>query len=165
MLTRRAALAVVCGVARIRCLAQGDSSTVEIPARFNRRNQILIPVGVNGSRPLWCLLDTGGSRNIYLSRKKAAELGIEPTFTGLSSGPMDTILRADSRALVTLDVGAMHLTNQPLVIKDVGGPDDGTIGAMVFAGSIVELDYQYPAVRFHPQASFRYQGCGAAIAP
>jgi hypothetical protein len=163
MLTRRAAIAAVYGAARIRCLAQGNSSTVELPARLNRQNQIQIPVSVNDGPQLWCLLDTGGARNMYLSPKRAAALGIFPSFAGRSSGPLDTSPRLDLRAHVTLDVGSLHLTNQQLLIKDASGPEDGTVGAAIFSSFIIELDYQTPAVLFHPMASFHYQGLGAAI--
>jgi hypothetical protein len=95
-----------------------------VSARFNRNNQILIPVKVNGGRQLWCLLDTGGAVFLYLSPQKAAELGITPSSAGRSAGPIDSDYRPDSRARVTLDVGAMHLLDQELIIKRTSA-DDG----------------------------------------
>jgi hypothetical protein len=134
-----------------------------LAARLDRQNRILIPVRVNGGPQLWCLFDTGGARSLYLSHKEAAELGMAPSFTGQSAGPMDSALRADSRALVTLDAGGVHLTRQELVIKDGLGPSDGVIGAAVFANFVIEIDFQTPAVRFHSTASFRYQGSGCTV--
>jgi len=163
MLTRRAALAAACSAARLRCLAQGTPGTIALPARLNRRNQITIPVAVNRIGPLWCLLDTGGGPNLYLSREKAAELGVTATSAGLSAGPNDPNLRTDGRAYVRLDAGGFHRLNQLCIIKPRLSDDDGILGATAFCDSVIELDFDEPAVHLHPPAFFRYRGPGEAI--
>jgi hypothetical protein len=164
MLTRRTAIAAISGAAGASCLAEGNSGTIEIPARLGRNRQILIPAKINGSAEIWCLLDTGGANLLYLRAAKAAELGIAPSSTAHSSGPLDTSFRAGGRAKVTLDAGAIHRSNQELYIKEFNSSDEGIVGAAVFADFIVELDFLRPAVRLHPPASFRYEEHGAVFA-
>jgi hypothetical protein len=163
MITRRAALAAMSGTAALRCLAEGSSTPIELPARLGRNREILIPVRVNGSEPIWCLLDTGGANALYLRPAKAAELGIAATSTTMSAGGLDTQSVANGRAVVTLDAGDVHRANQQLYIKDFQSRDDGVIGAAVFAAYIVELDFLAPAVRLHPPASFHDRDHGVPI--
>jgi len=163
MLTRRAALAAFCGAARFRFLAQGNPLNIELPARLNAENGLLIPARVNGGTQLWWLLDTGGGTLLYLNPLIAADLGIMPSFSGRSAGGLDPVLKPDRRALVTLDVGSAHVKNRQLVIKESISVDAPVIGAAVFAESIIELDFQRPIVRLHPGTSFRYEGSGAAV--
>jgi hypothetical protein len=164
MLTRRTAIAAIYGAAGVSCLAEGNVGTIALPARIGRNRQILIPVKINGSAEIWCLLDTGGANLVYLRAAKAAALGIEPTSTAHSSGALDTEFRAGGRAKVTLDAGAIHRTNQELYLKEFNTSDEGVVGAAVFADFIVELDFLRPAVRLHPPASFRYEEHGAVFA-
>ncbi len=160
MLTRRTAIAAISGAAGASCLAEGPSGIIEQPARLGRNRQIQIPVRINGSAEIWCLLDTGGANLLYLPPARAAALGIQPSSMVHSSGPLDTNARAGGRAKVTMDVGAVHRTNQELYLKEVHSSDEGIIGSAVFADFIVELDFLRPAVRLHPPASFRYEDHG-----
>lgn len=163
-LTRRAALAAIPGAAASSCLAEDTAARIEVPARLNRNRQIVIPVSINGSGQLWCLLDTGGANLLYLRPAKAAEMGITASSEAFSSGALDTSSRAGGRALVALDVGAVHRTNQGLYIKDFQSRDDGVIGSAVFADYVVELDFRTPALRLHAPASFPYRGHSTPIA-
>jgi hypothetical protein len=163
MLTRRTALAVLSGAAGLPRLAKGNSPVTELPARLNRNHQILIAIKINNGAELWCLLDTGGSHLLYLPPAKAAELGIAPTSSAVSSGPLDTSSRSGGRAVVTMDAGALHRTSQELYIKEFLSRDDGVIGTAAFSEFIIELDFLAPRVRLHPPSSFRYQGAGLAI--
>jgi len=125
---------------------------------------MVIPVSINAGATLWCLLDTGGARLLYLSPAKAASLGVAASSEAFSSGGLDTKPRSGGRALVTLDAGAVHRTNQELYIKDVGVlHEDGVIGTAIFADFILELDFQTPVLRLHSPPSFRYQDHSAPI--
>jgi hypothetical protein len=115
------------------------------------------------ARHLWLLLDTGGANLLYLTPAKAAELRIASSSEVFSTGALDTKPRAGGRALVTLDVGAVHRAHQELYIKELMGHDDGVIGAAVFDDFIVEVDLQAPALRLHSPASFRYRDHSAPI--
>jgi hypothetical protein len=161
MLTRRTAIAAISGFAGVRCLGEGASRIFELPARLGRNRQIQIPVKINGNAEVWCLLDTGGANLLYLRPARAAALGIASSSTVQSSGPLDTNARAGGQAKVTMDVGAVHRTNQDLYLKDFPASDEGVIGSAIFTDFIVELDFQRPAVRLHPPASFPYQEHGA----
>lgn len=65
---------------RFRFLAQGNPLDIELPARLNAENGLLIPARVNGGTQLWWLLDTGGGTLLYLNPLRAADLGIMPSF-------------------------------------------------------------------------------------
>src|SRR5215472_3256553 len=88
MLTRRTAIAAISGAAGVSCLAEGNSGTIEIPARLGRNRQILIPAKINGSAEIWCLLDTGGANLLYL-RADTCGTGCPSRRCGLSTQFID----------------------------------------------------------------------------
>ena len=139
---------------------------ISIPVRLNDYGQILTAVRVNGSRPLWCELDTGGGGPLMLlDMATAASIGVGATAVGRSSGATDAAADVDGRARVNLTFPSFDLPAQQLVIKPkpLAGDKEGTIGLMMLGRFVVEMDHVTPAVRLHPAESFRYNGPGQAV--
>jgi hypothetical protein len=165
VITRRTLIASLCAAPA----AWGGSETgdpIALPARLNDYGQLLVPVRVNGSRPLWCELDSGGGGPLmFLDLATAASIGVSPTALGRSTGATDAAASLDGRAQVDVAFPGLEIPGQELVIKPkpLPGDKEGVVGLMLLGKYVVELDHAAPAVRLHNSEKFRYSGPGQAI--
>lgn len=167
MVTRRAVVASLCGASRLLGRPQastgGAGNAITIPARLDPLQRILIPARINGSDPLWCVLDSGAGSWVDIDQETAAAIGIRASWEGLSSGPNADRMTRDGRARAILVVAGLNLGAPVVVIKPTRQPGDGAIGMSLFSRYVVELDWEAVHVRLHDAASFRYSGPGHAI--
>ena len=112
------------------------------------RNKVLVPVRVNGSRPLKLILDTGmGFDGVLLFHPGlrdsigAGRLG-RAKAPGAGGGPPSDAFVADS---LTLGIGDLSIPNQRVIILGdtsmAGGTSDGVIGYSLLGHHAVEVDY------------------------
>jgi hypothetical protein len=164
-LKRRTLLASLCAAPAVWARPE-TGEPIALPARLNDYGQLLVPVRVNGSRPLWCELDSGGGGALmFLDLATAAGIGVAPTTLGRSTGATDPAASVDGRAQVDLAFPGLEIPSQELVIKPkpLPGDKEGVIGLMLLGKYVVELDHASPAVRLHNAEKFRYSGPGQAI--
>lgn len=165
IVTRRDLVISLCAAPAVWAAADAPEP-ISIPVKLNDYGQILTAVRVNGSRPLWCELDTGGGGPLlFLDTATAASIGVGATSVGRSTGATDAAADVDGRAQVNLTFPSFDLPAQQLVIKakPLAGDKEGTIGLMMLGRFVVELDHVAPALRLHDAESFRYSGPGQAI--
>jgi Aspartyl protease/PDZ domain len=147
----------------------GDS-TYTIPFDLSG-STVLLPVRVNGSKPLWFILDSGAN-TCLLAKTLATELGIKPREesqgTGASAGSVqywklaeqDVSFTTESVAFSCPHLGAVDLSNQmPLLGHEV----DGILGTDFFRRFVVEIDYDAQIVRLYGPSTFRYAGHGDSL--
>ena len=130
-----------------------------------REGLIVLPVRINGSKPLSFVLDTGSTR-ILIDRKLAAELGLKAGGTGSMQGagagsiPIEFIHDVDL-ALPGVESGGYDLSTadlQPLE-KISGGKVDGIIGFPFLSRFVVTVDYDAKQMTlalpeaFHPSST------------
>lgn len=179
-------LALICVPARAqveqRMRVPADEISVTFPAGKNsvevpfetERNWIIIPVSVNGSRPLRFVLDTGaggsGASLINSAVAESLKLNIVGRIQarGAGSGPMVEVPIAGG---VTFDIGGVQLTGGRMSVRTatpgmegMSAGRDGVIGRPVFANLVVEIDWERKVVKLHDPAKFSYTG-KAAILP
>ena len=134
-------------------------------------SSVFLPVGVNGSRPLWFLLDSGAN-SCVLDQTRTRELGIVPQEegqgTGAGAGPVpylrlrqqDVSFRLKSLAFTCEHTIAIDLSQN----YSVTGHDlDGILGSDFFQRFVVEIDYHARVVRLFEPASFAYRGDGDPV--
>jgi hypothetical protein len=115
-----------------------DTAGVPLPVQFSH-NAILVDVSVNGRRARF-MLDTGTTQ-ILVAAGTAKRLGIT------------TVL--DHGLAASLDAGALHLRDQPVMtVPDIFGLD-GILGYDVFAMGVVHIDFLHHAVELQPRATFQ----------
>jgi predicted aspartyl protease len=141
------------------------------------RGAIILPATLNGSGPIWMMLDTGVDPSVVdLETAKSAGLklagGHEVSGGGSSHNVgYETslpIVRLGALTATKVDAGAMDLS--PLSTK-LGRPIGGILGYSLLKGRIVQIDYPNRKVRFCATApscagdsqtcatlSFRYRG-------
>jgi hypothetical protein len=146
--------------------------SVEVPFE-TQRNWIIIPVCINGSRPLRFVLDSGaGGPGASLDNAAVAEslkLDIigRVQARGAGNGPaMEIPIAGD----VSFDIGGVRLSGSRMAVRPAapgmqGMSDvrDGVIGRPVFANLVVEIDWERKVVTLRDSKSFKYQGKGAVL--
>ncbi len=125
-------------------------------------NKVLVPVRVNGSRPLKLILDSGmGFDGVLLFRPAlqdsiGADRFVAARIPGAGGGPPSEAFMADS---LTLQVGDSRIAGQRvIVLADTAmarGRSDGVIGWSLLGHYAVELDYGRGTMALHDTASFR----------
>jgi Aspartyl protease len=117
--------------------------------------------GVNGSRPLDVVLDSGASESI-ITPQLAQELHLKTEETAAAAGPGtggDSMLHMVHGATLTL--GATTIADQTIaalpidyIAQQVGVPTDGIFGGNFFTRFVVDEDYAAHAVRLLDSATF-----------
>ena len=160
-------IASLCGASRLpgRTQASQESAgdAITIPARLDAVRRILIPARINGSDPLWCVLDSGAGSLAVIDRGTAEAIGVKASWEGRSDGPKAERMTRDGRARAILVIAGLNLGAPVVVIKPTRQPADCVIGMSLLSRYAVELDWEAIQVRLHDAARFRYSGPGDAI--
>jgi hypothetical protein len=131
------------------------------------RNKVILPVRINGSRPLKIILDSGMTgRGIILFKKDLGdELSLKGAeqyrIRGAGQGKESYAIRAESQELT---VGEILFTGQPVLVlqNDTMSdfPTDGVIGNTIFGQHAVRFDFEKKIITllrtgtFHPDSSW-----------
>ena len=142
--------------------------TVTVPVEISG-STVFMPVRVNGSSPLWFILDSGAN-SCVLDHVRAREVGLREIGTGNGSGAGSGPVPYRRYRNVRFDVGgarfrsehliSLDLSNQPAIL---GRPVDGILGSDLFQRFVVEIDYEAKVVRLHEPATFRYTSDGEVL--
>jgi Aspartyl protease len=128
---------------------------------------IFMQASINGSHPLWMMLDTGSSVTVF-DESVSKMLGIRFLVGGNVDGPG----QGSSQKLAfanhtTLMFGGEELGDQTVATlpldwfsREVGRSTDGFLGSNVFRNYVVEIDYANQVLRFHDPAAYSYSGSG-----
>jgi len=127
-----------------------------------------VRVRLEGSRPLWFLVDTGfGTSVVDASRAKSLGLRVEEKqVVPMPGGEVETGRAPGLRlSLPGLDLPGRTLLVVPLAQMQpyVGHDVDGIIGHDVIAAHVVTIDYARRRIRFDPPGGYTYRGRGAAV--
>jgi hypothetical protein len=164
-------------------------NALKIPFRLYN-NHIYLRVAINGSAPLWFVLDTG-ARNIIAS-KHARALGLKLTPAGQAAGsgekaqdvfitenvsfalPGVTVTRQKFGVLdfqnleecsneLDVDAQGNMMKRQRSRQGDERQPFDGVLGDELFRLFVVEIDYATQVINLYEPNNYNYNGRGEAI--
>src|SRR5687767_7921045 len=123
-------------------------------------------VGVNNSRPLRFIFDTGASHTILHSRR-GAELGLKPAGEELSGNATGGTIRGRMTSGVSLKVAGAEVSNQQVGLVDFPVPPgfefDGVIGYDFINDFVVEIDYLKKVMNLYDPRTYSYRGRGEVI--
>ncbi len=140
-------------------LAQEMSAATRVPVDIVSGGRIFVQARVNGSDPLWFLLDTGSARS-FLDPGQIQPLGLR----GTEKGKRETAF--DRNALV--EVAGLQLANQTFTVAPVripvAHPVSGILGAPFFQQAVVSIDYASSSLVLSSPSGYRYSGPGTAVA-
>lgn len=122
-------------------------------------------VGVNNSKPLKFIFDTGASHTVLHSRR-GAELGLKPEeqVSGTATGGA---IEGSLTSGVSLKVAGAEVSNQQIGMIDFPVPPgfefDGVIGYDFINAFVVEIDYLKKIMNLYDPRTYSYRGRGEVI--
>lgn len=133
-------------------------------------NLIYVPVRANASRPLRFVIDTGATYSV-LNDKMAREIGLRPgpeEQISLGSGEGGTKLWHAKE--VSFSIGSNQFVSGDVLVlslQDIerisGRAIDGVLGADLFRGYVLKIDYAARQLRFFDPQTFVYHGPGETV--
>jgi hypothetical protein len=164
-------------------------NALKIPFRLYN-NHIYLHVAINGSKPLWFVLDTGAPN--IIATKHARALGLKLTPAGQADGNGEKTQDAFTTENVSFALPGVTLTNQKFAAIDFESleecsnevdvdaegdlvkrqesrkgherqPFDGVLGDEFFRLFVVEIDYAAKIINLYEPKSYKYSGRGEAI--
>ena len=139
--------------------AQPVHDAIDVPFDLNA-NHIYLRATVNGSRPLWFLLDTGAEMSVVDSTV-AASVGLTSVGSATARGSGEGTMKAGFAKGVTLAVGRAVAKGQTVVtlpldaLEPIDGRSiDGILGHDFIAAFVITIDYSQRRVSFRDPARF-----------
>lgn len=148
-----------------------QGSAVSPPIHFQLANGLIyMQASLNGSQPLWLILDTGSSFTA-IDESVLKTLGLQVAGEGDVYGPGQGVRQKISFANhTTLMFAGVNLGNQTVATlpldwfsRELGRSVDGFLGSNVFQNYVVEIDYANQVLRLHDPATFSYSGSGQRL--
>jgi hypothetical protein len=151
--------------------ARKISETSFTPIPFQLANSLIyIQASLNGSRPLWMMLDTGSSVTVFdesVSMMLGIPLAGEGKAYGPGQGPSEKLSYSKHATLrfAGAELGDQTVATLPLewFSCEVGRGTDGFLGSNVFRNYVVEIDYSNQVLRLHDPAGYSYSGSGQRL--
>ncbi len=147
------------------------SDTISAPIYFQLADSLIyMQASLNGSQPLWMMLDTGSSVTVF-DEPVSKTLGIRFLGEGNAYGPgqgSDQKLAFASHATISFagaELGDQTVAALPLewFSREVGRSTDGFLGSNVFRNYVVEIDYANQVLHLHDPTTYSYSGSGQRL--
>ena len=146
-----------------------ETSSAPIP--FQLANSLIyIQATINGSQPLWMMLDTGSSVTVFdetVSKMLGIQFLSEGNVDGPGQGSAQKLAFANHTTLMFAGetLGDQTVATLPLewFSREVGRSTDGFLGSNVFRNYVVEIDYANQVLRFYDPAVYCYSGSGQRL--
>jgi hypothetical protein len=168
--------------------ASGNSA-LKIPFELYN-NHIYLKVGVNGSKPLSFLFDTGAPH--IIGSKQAKALGLKLNFEGQATGVGEGTVDVYSSKEVSFTLPGVSLSGQRVRVLPLDGVEvcasetviderghlrkcepneqrcqkrviDGVLGHDFFKRFVVEIDYDACLINLYAPGNYKYQGTGERL--
>lgn len=173
MAARRRCVTVLCAVAALSVAAwSGDvefakgTSSLAIP--FDDANRTVAVEGKVNGVPMRLVLDTGAAGSV-LDEDRARSLGLKLRGSQRAQGAGGEV-QGSRVSDVRVGLPGVELSDQTMTTLSLsalsartGRPMDAILGAPLFRGMAVEIDYPRRLVSLHDAASFRYEGKGTPV--
>jgi hypothetical protein len=146
-----------------------EASSAPIPFEL-ADSLIYIEASLNGSMPLWMVLDTGSSATFF-DESVLMMLGIPLAGEGSAVGPgQGSVQKLSYSKHATLKFAGKELGDQTVATLplewfscEVGRRTDGFLGSNVFRNFVVEIDYSNQVLRLHDPTAYSYSGSGQRV--
>ena len=138
--------------------------SIEVPFEVES-GWVVIPVSVNGSRPLRFVLDSGAGAAAITNPaiRDSLNLNIVGRMLARGAGGGGAPSEVSVAENVTFNIGGIELANANLAIHASSSGVDGVIGLPIFAKLVVEIDWEKQVVRFYEPARYKYSGSGKVL--
>lgn len=147
--------------------AARQPAVARVPFEMNG-NSLFLQVRLNGSGPLWFVLDTGAAITV-LNSTTVRSLNLRTGRSGSVRGAGGDVQTTQITG-VTFDVGGAALKDLSVaalslaqIENTVGRAIDGILGAEFFKRYVVEIDYETKELAIHEPAGYAYAGRGESL--
>ena len=145
------------------------SNVMPIPFQL-AEGLIYIQASLNGSAPLWVMLDTGSSVTVF-DESVSRVLGIRFVGEGKAYGPGQgssqklPYARHTTLSFAGVELGDQTVGSLPLewFSCEIGRSTDGFLGSDVFRNYVVEIDYSNQVLRLYDPSDYSYSGPGQRL--
>ena len=147
------------------------SDTISAPIYFQLADSLIyMQASLNGSQPLWMMLDTGSSVTVF-DEPVSKTLGIRFLGEGNAYGPgQGSSQKLAFASHATLSFAGAELGDQTVATlplewfsREVGRSTDGFLGSNVFRSYVVEIDYTNQVLHLHDPTTYSYSGSGQRL--
>jgi hypothetical protein len=142
-------------------------SALGIPFNFEN-DHLMVRARVNGSDPLWFMLDTGAEATI-INKARMTQLGVQPFGSSSINGGGNSADFAFAD-VARLEVGGATLLDQRDGVLDLSGleriygmPMGGLFGYDFFSRFVVRVDYDAKTIDLLEPGDYRYSGSGSPV--
>ena len=158
-------------VANVKTQVVSQHSEVSPSIHFQLADSLIyMQASLNGSQPLWVILDTGSSFTV-IDESVLKMLGLQFVGEGDAYGPGEGATQKFAFANhTTLMFAGVNLGNQTVATlpldwfsRELGRSVDGFLGSNIFQNYVVEIDYANQVLRLHDPATFSYSGSGQRL--
>ena len=143
---------------------------IPLPVEISRQQAIFVQARLNGSQPLWFLLDSASSPPVILEEKRAAELRLPADARGPGLGAGERPFEVTYSRGVSLSVAGLELGEQTVAATSLeqlgqyaGRTLDGILGYELFRRYVVEVQYSSAVVNLYEPDGYRYDGPGQIL--
>ena len=148
-------------------LSDGGSVSIDIQLADGL---IYMQATLNGSKPLWMMLDTGSSVTV-LDESVSKALGLRSYGEGDAYGPgQGSSQKLAFASHARLRFAGVELSDQTVATlpldwfsREVGRSTDGFLSSDIFRRFVVEIDYANQVLRLYDPAVFSYPGSGQRL--
>lgn len=147
------------------------SNTISAPIYFQLADGLIyMQASLNGSQPLWMMLDTGSSVTVF-DEPLSKTLGIRFLGEGDAYGPgQGSAQKLAFANHATLSFAGAELSDQTVATLplewfslEVGRSTDGFLGSNIFRNYVVEIDYANQVLHLYDPAAYSYSGSGQRL--
>jgi Aspartyl protease len=131
---------------------------------------IFMQASLNGSQPLWMILDTGSSVTVFdesVSKTLGLRFNGEGNVYGPGQGAAQKLAFASHAALrlAGAELDDQTVATMPLdwFSRELGRTTDGLLGSNIIRNYVVEIDYANQVLRLLDPATYSYSGPGQRL--
>jgi len=143
---------------------------IRLPVEISAQHSIFVQASLNGSRPLWFLLDSAGGSPLIVDRRRAVEMRLPVDGKGLGIGAGEELFQVTYSQGVSINVAGLQLNDQIVAatpldnLRRYAGRDlDGILGYGLFSRFVVEVHYASGTVNLYEPGSYQYTGRGQIL--
>ena len=144
-----------------------DAVVPPIPFDFDSAH-IIFQASLNGSKPIWWILDTGADEE-YINSTRLADFGLKPYGKSASTGGGGTAEYGYATG-ATFTLPGVELRNQHVAVLDqtgleraLGLPLGGLLGYEFISRFVIEIYYEKKLLTLHDPATWKYAGNGFIV--
>jgi hypothetical protein len=146
------------------------SRAISLPVEISPQHGIFVQASLNGSNPLWFLLDSASSSALILDQRRAVELKLPVDARGLGMGAGEDPFEVTYSRGVSVRLAGVEFSDQTVAATPLdtlrlyaGRELDGILGHELFTRFVVEVEYAKGTVKLYEPYPYRYTGRGQVL--